>query len=113
MQERMTNAARVRKRTHFFRSALYEQKQGKAIYFEFICIFDHDGSKTYRPAGMESFGGGGYGDPLLDFRIMEHMSLLAPNPFLRHILHIDRAMLRRFYESFKNSISAKTGIRPN
>ena len=61
----------------------------------------------------ESFGGGGYGDPLLDFRIMEHMSLLAPNPFLRHILHIDRAMLRRFYESFKNSISAKTGIRPN
>lgn len=42
----------------------------------------------------------GYGDPLLDFRIMEHMSLLVPNPFLKHILHMDRAMLRRFYESF-------------
>ena len=42
----------------------------------------------------------GYGDPLLDFRIMDHMSLLGPNPFLKHIFHIDRAMLRRFYESF-------------
>ena len=28
------------------------------------------------------------------------MSLLVPNPFLKHILHMDRAMLRRFYESF-------------
>ena len=42
----------------------------------------------------------GYGDPLLDFRIMDHMSLLGPNPFLKHFFHIDRAMLRRFYESF-------------
>jgi len=43
----------------------------------------------------------GYGDPMLDFRIMDHMSLLGPNPFLRRILHMDRPMLRRFYEAFK------------
>lgn len=43
----------------------------------------------------------GYGNPLLDFCIMEHMSHLGPNPLLRHIFHIDRAMLRRFYEAFE------------
>ncbi|MBQ7709915.1 MAG: phosphotransferase [Bacteroidales bacterium] len=41
-----------------------------------------------------------YGDPLLDFCIMEHMSHLGPNPLIRHIFHIDRRMLRRYYEAF-------------
>ena len=42
----------------------------------------------------------GYGDPLLDFSIMEHMSHLVPNPLIRHLFHVDRKMLRRYYESF-------------
>ena len=42
----------------------------------------------------------GYGDPLLDFCIMEHMSQLGPTPLTRHVFHIDRATLRRYYESF-------------
>ena len=43
----------------------------------------------------------GYGNPLLDFCIMEHMSHLGPNPLLKHIFHIDRKTLRRYYESFE------------
>lgn len=43
----------------------------------------------------------GYGDPLLDFCIMEHMSHLGPNPLVKHLFHIDRVTLRRFYESFE------------
>lgn len=42
----------------------------------------------------------GYGDPLLDFCIMEHMSHLGPTPLIRHIFHIDRKTLRCYYESF-------------
>ncbi|MBP3202276.1 MAG: phosphotransferase [Bacteroidales bacterium] len=43
----------------------------------------------------------GYGDPLLDFCIMEHMSHLGQNPLLRHVFHVDRKTLRRYYESFE------------
>ena len=41
----------------------------------------------------------GYGDPLLDFTILVHMSSLAPNPMVKHLFHIDRKMLARFYQS--------------
>ncbi|MBQ6200271.1 MAG: phosphotransferase [Prevotella sp.] len=41
----------------------------------------------------------GYGDPLLDWSILAHMSELGPNPFLRHIFHIDRKTLRLFYDA--------------
>ncbi|MBQ9185743.1 MAG: phosphotransferase [Bacteroidales bacterium] len=43
----------------------------------------------------------GYGDPLLDFCIMEHMIHLGPNPLLKHVFHVDRKTLRRYYESFE------------
>lgn len=41
----------------------------------------------------------GYGDPLLDFCIMAHMSHLGPNPLIRHVFHMDRKSLTHFYES--------------
>lgn len=41
----------------------------------------------------------GYGNPLLDFNILSHMSAYGPNPLIRHIFHIDRKMLTRFYQS--------------
>lgn len=41
----------------------------------------------------------GYGDPLLDFCIMAHMSHLGPNPLIKHVFHMDRKQLRLFYES--------------
>ena len=40
----------------------------------------------------------GYGDPLLDWSILAHMSEIGPNPFLRHIFHMDRKTLGLFYE---------------
>ena len=41
----------------------------------------------------------GYGDPLLDFCILAHMSHLGPNPLLRNIFHMDRKALAHFYEA--------------
>ena len=41
----------------------------------------------------------GYGDPLLDFNILSHMSAYGPNPLLRNIFHMDRKMLTHFYQS--------------
>ena len=46
----------------------------------------------------------GYGDPLLDFCIMEHMSHLGLTPLIRHIFHIDRKTLRCYYESFFQAV---------
>ena len=39
-----------------------------------------------------------YGDQLLDFCILAHMHHLGPNPILRNLFHMDRKMLKRFYE---------------
>ena len=44
----------------------------------------------------------GYGDPLLDFNILSHMSGYGPNPLLKHLFHMDRKMLTH---------SAPSGIR--
>ena len=41
----------------------------------------------------------GYGDPLLDFNILSHMSGYGPNPMLKHLFHMDRKMLTHFYQS--------------
>ena len=41
----------------------------------------------------------GYGDPLLDFCVLAHMSHLGLNPLLRNIFHMDRKTLKRFYEA--------------
>ena len=40
----------------------------------------------------------GYGDPLLDFSIMSHISFYGPNPLLQHLFHLDRKQMIRFYE---------------
>jgi uncharacterized protein (TIGR02172 family) len=44
-------------------------------------------------------GGFGYGDPLLDFSILSHMSGYALNPLLLRLFHMDRKMMTRFYQS--------------
>ena len=41
----------------------------------------------------------GYGDPLLDFSILVHMSFYGPNPLLLKLFHMDRTLMIRFYES--------------
>ncbi len=41
----------------------------------------------------------GYGDPLMDFSILCHMSYWGPNPLLRYLFHMDRKQMIRFYES--------------
>lgn len=41
----------------------------------------------------------GYGDPLMDFSILCHMSYWEPNPLLRHLFHMDRKQMIRFYET--------------
>ena len=38
----------------------------------------------------------GYGDPLLDFNILSHMSGYGPNPLLKHLFHMDRKMLTHY-----------------
>ena len=40
----------------------------------------------------------GYGDPMLDFNRLSHMSGYAPNPLLKKLFHMDRKMLSRFYD---------------
>ena len=41
----------------------------------------------------------GYGDPLLDWCILAHLSKTGPNPLLRHVFHMDRKTLALFYEA--------------
>ena len=41
----------------------------------------------------------GYGNPLLDFNVLCHMSKYALNPLLRNLFHMDRKTLARFYQS--------------
>ena len=41
----------------------------------------------------------GYGNPLLDFNILSHMSGYGPNPMIKHLFHMDRKMLARFYQA--------------
>jgi uncharacterized protein (TIGR02172 family) len=40
----------------------------------------------------------GYGDPMLDFNHLSHMSGYSPNPLLKQLFHMDRKMLFRFYD---------------
>lgn len=40
----------------------------------------------------------GYGDPLLDFNHLSHMSGYAPNPLLKKLFHMDRKMIARFFD---------------
>lgn len=39
-----------------------------------------------------------YGDPLLDFSIMSHISFYGPNPLLLRFFHMNRKQMIRFYE---------------
>lgn len=41
----------------------------------------------------------GYGNPLLDFNRLSHISGIVPNPLLRNLFHMDRKMLARFYDA--------------
>ena len=41
----------------------------------------------------------GYGDPMLDFSILSHMSSWGPNPIIKNIFHIGRDVLKQFYEA--------------
>lgn len=41
----------------------------------------------------------GYGNPLLDFGILSHMSYYGPNPLLLKLFHMDRKRMIRFYQS--------------
>ena len=40
-----------------------------------------------------------YGDPLLDFSIMVHMSYYGPNPLLLKLFHMDRKKMIQFYQA--------------
>ena len=40
----------------------------------------------------------GYGDPLLDWYVLAHMSEIGPTPLLQHLFHMDRKTLGLFYE---------------
>lgn len=40
-----------------------------------------------------------YGDPLLDFSIMAHMSYYGPNPLLLKLFHMDRKKMIQFYHA--------------
>lgn len=42
----------------------------------------------------------GYGDPDMDYAVQFVLAELTPEPFLKQILHLDRATYRRFVESF-------------
>lgn len=41
----------------------------------------------------------GYGDPILDFNHLSHMSGCAPNPLLKKLFHMDRKMIAQFYDT--------------
>ena len=41
----------------------------------------------------------GYGDPILDFNHLSHMSGCAPNPLLKKLFHMDRKMIAEFYDT--------------
>ena len=53
----------------------------------------------------------GYGDPLLDFNILSHMSAYGPNPLLRNISIWTERCLRISISPWEDSTSAPSGIR--
>lgn len=55
----------------------------------------------------------GYGDPLMDWCILAHMSKIGPNPLVRNLFHMDRKTLALYYQAMGRHYFGSTWDTPD